>query len=332
MNPTDAPQPHPVTANSGRETYTYPRLQVPLFGSDYLEYAKRQLFARHPDYLPTLIRLLDVHPNMTIVEVNCGTGFYTRLIASRLQGEGHVVGIDSDLFLLTSARQATIVEGWDELITYYLGVATALPAPDAAADLVFANGSLWVLPEEQRIPAIHEMWRVLQIGGRVLLAEPDGGLVHAYDPQRPRLQELEQLLHVAFVRGTAIMDGHDYQLGRTLPTLFAAAGFERIRVYPRLFVVAGNDLGADPKQGLLDRVKEYQQALAGLMSTAPEAKLRREQHAARLYAGGLSESDYSEHYALTIARLQELTEHPEKILQDTSVFTYGGLFCEGYRV
>ena len=327
-----AAQPPPVAANPTRETHTYPRLQVPLFGTEYLDYARRQLFTRHPDYLPTLVRLLDVHPGMTAVDAQCGSGFYTRLIASRMQGEGHVVGIDPDPALLTHAQQATIIEGWDEILALRLGHMTALPLPDGIADLVFANSALWILPEAQRVPAVHEMWRVVRQGGRALVAEPDGGLVHVYDPQRPELQDLEDRQQVAFERGILAMDGYDYQMGRKLPTIFQAAGFERVRVYPRLFVVAGCDVGPDPKQGLLDRITEYQQALSALTSDAPEARARREHRATRLRAGGMTEEEITRHATLTIARLRELTEQPQRILGDTSVYLYGGLFCEGYRV
>jgi SAM-dependent methyltransferase len=322
------PTPPPVA----RETHTIPRLQVPLFGTDYIEYARKQLFARHPDYLPTLVRLLDIHPGMSAVDVQCGAGFYTRLIASRTQGEGRVMGIDADTGLLGNAQQLTIIEGWEEIVTYRLGQPTALPIGDGVADLTFGNSTLWILREEDRVTALREMHRVLRPGGRALVAEPDGGLVHVYDPNRPELQDLEERVHDAFVRGTQAMDGHDYLIGRKLPAIFQAAGFERVRVYPRLFTVAGCDLGADPRQGLLDRIAEYQQSLAALTSDRPEATARRNHRAERLRAGGLSDADYARHEALTIQRLRELTAEPQRILQDTSVYLYGGLFCEGYKV
>src|SRR5947209_4154979 len=68
---------------------TVTQMRVPQFGAQYLEQARRQLFARHPDYLPYLLHHLDIHPGMSLLEVGCGSGVYTRLMASRLQGEGH---------------------------------------------------------------------------------------------------------------------------------------------------------------------------------------------------------------------------------------------------
>lgn len=330
MDPQDGPT--PAGQPNVRESYTYPRLQVALFGHEYIEYARRQLFTRHPDYLPTLVRLMDLHPGMTAIDVGCGSGVYTRLMASQLRGEGRAVGIDPDQGMLAAAQERTIVEGWEEIITFYMGTIAALPAPDGAADLVFANGQLWILPEDQRIAAIREMRRVTRPGGRVLVAEPDGGLVHTYDPLHPRLQELEEITQAAFMRGTEQIDGYDYRIGRRLPSLFLAAGFERIRVYPRLFTVAGNDLGPDPKPGLRDRVNEYRQALLSLTSDAPELRARREHRARRLRAGGATKEQIAEHADLTIARLRELLDQPDRIIHDTSVYLYGGLFCEGYNV
>lgn len=326
--PTLPPRPPPAT----RESFTNPRLQVPLFGADYLAFARRQFFTRHPDYLPTLLRLLDVHPGMTCVEVGCGTGIYTRLIASQLRGEGQVIGIDADPALLAHARQATRAEGWDEIAVFHPGEPVRLPLPDGVADLVFANGALWVLPEAQRIAAVQEMRRVTKPGGRAVVAEPDGGLIVVHDPQRPRLQALEANVQAAFSAGVAALDGQEYMLGRALPAVFRAAGFERLRLYPRLFAVAGCDLGPDPRQGLLDRVVEYQQALATLTSDHPDLRARREHRVARLRAGGMTDEEIVEHEGLSIARLRDLTERPERILEDTSVYLYGGLFCEGFHV
>ena len=332
MDPQDATPVTSVPPQPMRESFTYPRLHVPLFGHEYVEFARRQLFTRHPDYLPMLVKLMDLHPGMTAVDVGCGSGFYTRLMASQLRGEGLAIGIDGDPELLKAARERSQLEGWDEIMQYHRGSLAALPGPDGAADLVFANSQLWVLPEAERVAAIHEMGRVTKPGGRVLVTEPDGGLVHSYDPQRPRLQELENLVQNAFMTGAERQDGYDYRLGRRLPTLFRAAGFERIRMYPRLFAVAGCDLGPDPKQGLHERVTEYRQALLSLTSTAPDLVARREHRAQRLRAGGAAEVEIAEHETLTIERLRDLVDHPEHILDDTSVYLYGGLFCEGYRV
>lgn len=308
---------------------TVTHLRVPQFGARYLERARRQLFARHPDYLPYLMRYLDIHPGMTIVDVGCGTGVYTRLMASRLQGEGRAIGIDLQPTLIERARQYAAQEEWGEFIEFRVGDVLSLPLPDACADIVFCNSLLWLLPDP--VHALQEMRRIARPRGRVLAAEPDGGLVHSYDPEHPRLSELELRFQECFVRGARQLDTHDYEIGRRLPSMFLRAGLVRVRAFPRLFVAAGCDLGDTPQAALLERIHEYQHALAALTSEAPEARSARELRASRARAGGMTDAELAEHERETIAWLSERIAEPRRILYDGATYMYGGVLCEGVR-
>lgn len=329
VSETRAPEASGDTDLAGVEAPTVAQIRVPTFGIRYLEQARRQLFARHPEYLPFLVRHLGIHPGMTVVDVGCGTGIYTRVLASRLHGEGQAIGIDLQPALVAHAQRTTESEGWDALIEYRVGDANALPLPDACADIVFCNSLLWLLPDPAA--ALREMRRVLRPGGRALAAEPDGGLVHSFDPDRPRLSELEQRFQECFVRGSLQLDHHNYEIGRKLPSLFLAAGLVAVRAYPRLFVAAGCDLGEDPQEGLIERAREYEHALAALISEAPSAVAHRASRAKRARAGGMSDEDLAEHERETIAYLRERVEQPARIVSDGAVYMYGGLLCEGMR-
>lgn len=313
----------------GVDAPTVAHLRIPHFGARYLEQARRQLFARHPDYLPFLVRHLGIHPGMTVVDVCCGTGVYTRILASRLHGEGVAIGVDIHPGVIERAKEQTQAEGWGALVEYRAADATALPLPDGCADVVFCNSLLWLLRDP--VAALREMRRVLAPGGRALAAEPDGGLVHSFDPERPRLSALEQRFQECFVRGSLMLDVHDYEVGRRLPALFLKADFVAIRAYPRLFVAAGCDLGDDPQVGLEARLEEYEQALAALLSDAPDLKASREHRIKRARAGGMTDEELAEHEAQTIAFLRARVEDPRRILIDGSVYMYGGVLCEGMR-
>lgn len=308
---------------------TVTHLRVPNFGAQYLDHARRQLFARHPEYLPYLLLRLGLQPGMSVVEVACGSGAYTRLFASQLGGRGGAIGVDANAEVLDQARERSELEGWGELIHYSVGVPEQLPLPDACADRIFCGSLLWRLGDP--VAALREMRRVLRPGGKALAAEPDGGLVQCYLPDRPRLAELEQRFQQCYARGVRSVDGHDYDIGRRLPTLFLTAGFVAVRAYPRLFVAAGCDLGENPPEGLAARLAEYQQALAAVESDAPDAREGRERRASRARAGGMSDDELREYERETIAYLRERVEHPERIAVDGSLYTYGGLFCEGMR-
>lgn len=329
-DPPEAP-PDSKAEDGGEDVgaVTVAQMRVPRFGAQYLEQARRQLFARHPEYLPYLMRHLDIHPGMTVVEVGCGTGIYTRLMASRLQGEGRAIGIDLQPALVQQASAYAEREGWESLVEFLPGDAHSLPLPDGCADLMFCNSLLWLLPDPER--ALSEMRRVLRPGGRALAAEPDGGFVHSYDPTRPRLSELELRFQDCFVRGARQLDGHDYEIGRKLPALFLTAGFVRVRAFPRLFVAAGCDLGDDPQRALAERILEYRQALAALSSQVPEVLNARERRAARARAGGMSDEELAEHERETVAWLTQRVEDPRGILYDGATYTYGGVLCEGLR-
>jgi SAM-dependent methyltransferase len=308
---------------------TVTQMRVPQFGAQYLEHARRQLFARHPDYLPYLLHHLDIHPGMHVLDVGAGTGVYTRLMASRLQGEGRAVGVELQPTLVQEATRHATAEGWGELVEFQEGDATALPFPDSSFDLVFCNSVLWLLPEPAR--ALAEMRRVLRPGCRALAAEPDGGLVHSYDPDRPRLGELDLRFQECFVRGARALDGHDYEIGRRLPSLFLAAAFVRVRAFPRLFVSAGCDLGDQPQRAAAERLLEYRQGLASITSEDVAVLAARDRRAERARAGGMSDDELQEHEQLTSEWLRERVENPQRIFHDGTVYTYGGILCEGLR-
>ncbi|MGH2487102.1 MAG: hypothetical protein ACRDHE_13920, partial [Ktedonobacterales bacterium] len=120
-------------------------------------------------------------------------------------------------------------------------------------------------------------------------------------------------------------------VGRRLPALFLRAGFVAIRAYPRLFVAAGCDLGDDPRAGLEARLEEYEQALAAILSDAPEMKASRAHRVKRARAGGMSDEELAEHEAQTVAFLKERVRDPRRILTDGSIYMYGGVLCEGMR-
>jgi SAM-dependent methyltransferase len=324
-----AQAPASSASEEAAEAVTAAQLRVPRFGAQHLEQARHQLFSRHPEYLPYLMHHLDVHPGMTVVDIGCGTGVYTRLMASRLQGDGHAVGIDLHPGLVEQARQHAAREGWGGAIDFLVGDAMGLPLPDACADVVFCNSLLWLLPDPKG--ALREMRRVLRPGGRALAAEPDGGLVHSFDPDRPRLSELELRFQECFARGARELDHHEYEIGRRLPAMFIAAGFVRVRAFPRLFVAAGCDLGEAPQRALADRVLEYQQALAALTSQEPEMRAAREKRASRARAGGITDDELAEHERETIAWLSERIEDPRRIIYDGATYLFGGVLCEGVR-
>lgn len=95
-------------------------------------------------------RLLGARPGASLLDVGCGTGWFTR----RLARQGlQATGLDSNQEWLAYARAHS-----DPAIRWVAGDAQALPFPDARFDHVFSIAALCFAADEQR--AVAEIVRV----------------------------------------------------------------------------------------------------------------------------------------------------------------------------
>jgi ubiquinone/menaquinone biosynthesis C-methylase UbiE len=104
-------------------------------------------------------------PGERVLDVACGTGVVARLAAERM-GSGRVVGLDINAGMLAAAR--SLSPGAGPSIEWYEGSALTMPFPDASFDLCLCQLGLQFFPD--RPAAMREMFRVLQLGGRVALS------------------------------------------------------------------------------------------------------------------------------------------------------------------
>jgi ubiquinone/menaquinone biosynthesis C-methylase UbiE len=106
-------------------------------------------------------------PGNRVLDVGCGTGYFTRLMAQAVAPGGHAHGVDASAEAISHARHVTRLDN----CTFAGGVAEALDAPDGSYEVVVSSLMIHHLPETQRPRATAEMFRVLRPGGSVLVAE-----------------------------------------------------------------------------------------------------------------------------------------------------------------
>ncbi len=153
-----------------------------------------------------LLRRANIARRRRVLDLACAGGVVAEELVRRSGGE--VVGLDRDQNVLTDRpRQfqgATVVRGDAE----------RLPFAEGTFDLVFCQFALMWLDASA---AALEIRRVLAPGGALVAIEPDyGGMI-----EQPPEIAVGELWRAALERA-----GADPCVGRKLPALLAAAGFE----------------------------------------------------------------------------------------------------------
>ena len=98
---------------------------------------------------------------MQILDVGCGTGFFTRLLAEGLS-RGKVYGLDIDGEHIAAAREIGRRQGLAGRVEFIQGDALSLPFEDGAFDLV-ASCTFFNVVKNPRA-AMGEMLRVVRMG------------------------------------------------------------------------------------------------------------------------------------------------------------------------
>jgi SAM-dependent methyltransferase len=184
-------------------------------GEIYEQYLVPAIFAR---WAPELVKAAGVQPGQRVLDVACGTGAVTRLLAERVGQIGRVVGLDFNAGMLAAARVAVP----NATIEWLEGNAMSMALPDAAFDAVVCQQGLQFFPD--KAAALHEMRRVLTPGGTLALA------VWRSVEQAPGFRVLEEVLARQIGPEKAALPPFSLGDGQALGTLVSSAGFREVRV------------------------------------------------------------------------------------------------------
>jgi ubiquinone/menaquinone biosynthesis C-methylase UbiE len=132
------------------------------------------------------IRVMDLKPGERVLDLGCGTGWATRLLARLVggdpQGAGQVVGLDIADEMIRRAR----VQARDfENALFVWGSASAIPWEENYFDKVLSIESFYYYPDQERVLA--ELFRVLAPRGSLFI------LINLYRENPYSLRWVEEL-------------------------------------------------------------------------------------------------------------------------------------------
>lgn len=178
-------------------------------------------------WAPLVVALGDPRSGERVLDVACGTGVVTRLVARQVGRTGKVVGLDLNPGMLAVAAATAASEPLTSAsITWQEASATRMPFPDGAFDVAYCQLGLQFFPD--RPAALREMHRVLVSGGRV------GLMVWRGIEHSPGFDILAAALarHVGSVAAGIMRAPFALAEAEELRELIAAAGFRDITIRP----------------------------------------------------------------------------------------------------
>jgi len=116
-------------------------------------------------YSHRLVEVAGIKPGDRVLDVACGTGVVTRLVANKIGSAGQVVGLDLNAGMLARARASRQTPA---AIEWRLGSATDMPFADETFDCVICQHGLQFIPD--KAAAVFEMLRVLADRGRTVIS------------------------------------------------------------------------------------------------------------------------------------------------------------------
>ena len=121
-----------------------------------------------------LVELADIQPQHQVLDLACGTGDITFLLASRLDSRGKVIGVDITPGMVEVARCKGLHE---PRVHFEIGDICQLDYPDASFDRITVGYGVRNVPDIPQL--MNEVFRLLRPGGHFLsldFGKPEGRL------------------------------------------------------------------------------------------------------------------------------------------------------------
>jgi cyclopropane fatty-acyl-phospholipid synthase-like methyltransferase len=204
-----------------------------------------------------------------ILDIGCGKGFSTRLLAKHTQAQ--IVGVDNEQRALDELRRTLVAADLDSKVTLTCASMTELPFAPKTFDCIWSEGSAYIMGVEQ---ALNEWQKLLADRGYMVVSDliwlsdkPSQENAIFWDSEYPDMKGVEERLNQMHHAGFEVIDHftlsehawHDYyrplktrvaNMKASMPTSAAIGDIEReISMYERYLGEFGYHMFVLQKEG-----------------------------------------------------------------------------------
>ena len=114
------------------------------------------------NYRRQVIELMDLNGNESVLDVGCGTGTLTLMIAKKMNGKGSILAVDLAPRIIEIAKKKARKQG--NHVEYRVASSLALPFDNGTFDVVVTSLLYHqLMSREEQVKTVSEIWRVLRV-------------------------------------------------------------------------------------------------------------------------------------------------------------------------